>query len=603
MEYILRGLFSYQGFGSPPPLAIENIQRMYDFSTIAIFDSLQKRLLHYLEQLDPSLFQSIILGILTIFIPFAIVVIADIFRKKSGFEKLVVKNEVLAIKRVFWLAVISMFIFAFLSETEAPITEKTASIALALLFILLFLKALNDILRFSENKSEFEMKFLRKLKFSKIFKLRNEKKSEQMELAWKSFWSQESTSDLLSGLTVFIAFIDDAIKHGKLKLAGDLSQVCMGNINKQNYRLAPEILLKIFELDKKLWDVDNIFRKHIKKHSNNKEKIQNFFLWKRLPVLRNRRLKIHEMRHPLNNYPGNWGSSISNFFAKQIGMLIKENHGLHHFLVMFKIHIEDHIKKGNNEYVNRLFRIFCPTLFSRMGNAPPDYLFWDYDFPPEWKVSMQNENNMIPQLVFHEFIKWFQTKIFDVTYNSSNKNDLGTVIGGIFPQVHPFLFERFLMLHFLPDIKDALKENPNFSIIETYIVGELLPYKNEEDWIKASDQKQKKRETLQKRETAQIILRFFYRWIWGKSHHYNQISEEERENWRIYTKEKRQLRSYEIWKETLEKMKAETESDDEIKEMCRKNETQEWRRQNTVELLDLLIKEVEKKYSEYPPAP
>ena len=63
-----------------------------------------------LRNLDPSLFQSITLGILAIFIPFAIVFFADILnsknqKKRSEFEKMVLSDEVLGAKKVFWLAI------------------------------------------------------------------------------------------------------------------------------------------------------------------------------------------------------------------------------------------------------------------------------------------------------------------------------------------------------------------------------------------------------------------------------------------------------------------------------------------------------------------
>jgi len=74
-----------------------------------------------LRNLDPSLFQNIILGILAIFIPFAIVFLTDLLGSKnqrSEFEKMVLSEEVLGTKKVFWLAVIGIVVLAFFSRPE-----------------------------------------------------------------------------------------------------------------------------------------------------------------------------------------------------------------------------------------------------------------------------------------------------------------------------------------------------------------------------------------------------------------------------------------------------------------------------------------------------
>ena len=63
----------------------------------------------FLQYFDPSLFQNIILGILAIFIPFAIVFLTDVLnseKQRSKFEKMVLSDEVLGTKKVFWLSVI-----------------------------------------------------------------------------------------------------------------------------------------------------------------------------------------------------------------------------------------------------------------------------------------------------------------------------------------------------------------------------------------------------------------------------------------------------------------------------------------------------------------
>ncbi len=124
-----------------------------------------------LRNLDPSLFQSITLGILAIFIPFAIVFFADILnsknqKKRSEFEKMVLSDEVLGAKKVFWLAIGSIGFFAFFSEPDISISKKIISVFAVIVFTSFFWSTFKRILRFSEgNKLEFEIPFLKKLSF------------------------------------------------------------------------------------------------------------------------------------------------------------------------------------------------------------------------------------------------------------------------------------------------------------------------------------------------------------------------------------------------------------------------------------------------------
>ena len=75
----------------------------------------------FLQNLDLSLFQNIILGVLAIFIPFAIVFLTDILNSKKEergeFEKMVLSDEMLGTKKVFWLSVVGLVFFAFVSGT------------------------------------------------------------------------------------------------------------------------------------------------------------------------------------------------------------------------------------------------------------------------------------------------------------------------------------------------------------------------------------------------------------------------------------------------------------------------------------------------------
>lgn len=108
----------------------------------------------FLQNLDPALFQNIVLGVLAIFIPFAIVFLTDILNskkeKRSEFEKMVLSDEVLGTKKVFWLSIFGIVFFAFFSGVDTSSSAKIVSIIAALILIFLFWKPFKKILRFSE---------------------------------------------------------------------------------------------------------------------------------------------------------------------------------------------------------------------------------------------------------------------------------------------------------------------------------------------------------------------------------------------------------------------------------------------------------------------
>lgn len=71
-------------------LLIDFLQNLHDFVS------------PFLQRLDPALFQNIILGVLAVFIPFAIIFLTDVLdltkEKRSEFEKIVLNDEVLGRK-------------------------------------------------------------------------------------------------------------------------------------------------------------------------------------------------------------------------------------------------------------------------------------------------------------------------------------------------------------------------------------------------------------------------------------------------------------------------------------------------------------------------
>lgn len=231
-----------------------------------------------LQNLDPSLFQNIILGILAIFIPFAIVFLTNILGSKeqrSEFEKMVLNEEIFGTKKVFWFSVIGIAVLSFFSGTDISVARKIMAIIFSTILIFFFSKPFKKILRFSEGyKSEFEISFLKSLKLSKLICFGNKIKIDRMIKSWNSFWLEKSTYNEREFTKEFVNHIDQAIESEHYGLAVMLAQAYEKNLDKRDrFLISYEILPKLFEWHQKFWESQ---QKWLNKE-NYKEKVLNSF--------------------------------------------------------------------------------------------------------------------------------------------------------------------------------------------------------------------------------------------------------------------------------------------------------------------------------------
>jgi hypothetical protein len=566
-----------------------------------LLQNLQDFLDNLLQNLDPALFQNIILGVLTIFIPFAIVFFTDILNSKNKqrneFEKMVLSDEVLGTKKVFWLSIFGIVFFAFFSGVDTSTTAKIVAIFVAIFLIFFLSKPFYKILKFSEgNLSEFEISFLKKLSFSKIFNFKNKSKEEKMFRAWKSFWSESSEFYENDFTKVFIQHIDDAIKFKKFNLAVVLGDTYVRNIKKRNpFLINKYILPKILEWHEIFWNE----RKSLQRHNDTEKQIQKNFLSKFFLRFGDLITKLFKKSNAKEEDFGRWYFFGIKFFNAIIKTLLKDVNGPYQLFELFKKHIEKREKESekitdekekerNLEYINELFHVFCPTFFNKINSAQSKSGIWEYDFPSEWKITIANKDNRMAHIILYEFLKWSENRIF----KDNLDDNLTEVIKGIFPNVHSSLFTAFLMLLFSVKIKDAIEKERNFYISGVSVTLSAFVEESEEEMDKRLAEMMKKREISQKEETIQIILKFFNSWP-TLTIYKDDLSEDESKNWESYTEEKRKSVDKKIRKEKLEKTKAEIESE-EIKKICVGSDRKEFYREVFLELIDLLILEIEK---------
>jgi len=560
----------------------------------------------FLKNLDPSLFQNITLGVLAIFIPFAIVFLTDLLNsknkeKRSEFEKMVLSDEVLGTKKVFWLSIIGIIFFAFFAGKDISNFAKIVSIVAAIILVSLYWSPFKKILRFSEGyKPEFEIPFLKKLGFSKIFKYKNRTKAEKMLRAWNSFWSEKSDFNERDFTKIFISHIDDAIKYKELELAIQLSQTYVINIEKRDrFSIGYEILPKIFEWNEILWREQHLWLKS----DDTEKRIQNLFSQKHFPTFRSWALKIYKKSNSKRDNFWNWNYFDGEFFQSITKALLKDGHGPYQLFKSFETHVEgfeikmdkiedDKEKEEYWHYITGLFASFCPTYFNEIDSTPSNYSIWKHNFPKEWEISMRNIKNRIPRAILHEFLQWSRDRMFKKDSDTDFDKDLTEVINGIFPNIHSSLFSAFLMLFSSSDIKYALDEEPNFYILGTSVSWSGSVEEDEEARNKRLAEMMQEKEISQKQETIQIILNFFHFWPVLTIYKDN-LTEEENKDWKSFTEEQRRIIVKRVRKEKLEKIKEEIEST-EIKEICKDSERKELHRKDFLGLIGVLLLEIEK---------
>jgi len=559
----------------------------------------------FLQNLDPSLFQSVIIGFLMILIFVGEQIFSEVKTQKGRgeFSKMVIFYEILNIVYIPVFATFALIFFAFfkddLNSHSVNLDFKILTLLFLFIFVFIFLRPIFKFQQFFRGKRhKLEISFLKHLSFSKILKFRNKTKSEKMIRAWNSFWSEKSEFNERDFTKIFISHIDNAIKYKELELAIQLSQTYVSNIEKRGRSsVGYEILPKIFEWNEALWDEQQLWLKCY----HTEKRIQSLFLQKHLPTFSAWALKMYKKINSRRDNFWNWHYFRNDFFQAIIKTLLKDEHCPYQLFESFRKHIEDYDKKlgkdkisdENKKYFNCIkgfFASFCPTFFSKINDAPLNYEIWEHYFPPEWKISMANIKNRMPAIILHEFLQWSRERIFKNDKEADFDKSLIEVINGIFPNIDSSFFTAFLMLFSSGEIKYALEKEPNFYILGTSMSWTGSVEEGKEDMDKRFAETMNAKAESQKEETINIILNFF-------SHYWDKLritlNDDNKNAWGNANSKERKSMLKIARKGKLEKMKTEIESA-KIKEMCKGDERKELYRKKFLELIESLLKEIKK---------
>lgn len=558
-----------------------------------IFHDLWSLIDPILQNLDPSLFQNVILGMLALLVPVGIGILSFFLQERSkgniesNLELFILLKTVLKADKIVFFSFVGLLLLSFYNIS---IFYKILAILFFGFYIIWILSVpFKNIWKwFLQNTKDFSITFLKKLD---VIKDQNTVLS-----SWQAFWLGDGHKENERDFTkIFISHIDDAIKHREVELAIQLSQTYVNNIEKRDrFSIGYEILPRVLEWNEKLWTEEKLWLKSY----DTEKRIQNFISQKHFPTFRSWALKIYKKTNSKRGRFCNWHYFGGEFFKAIITVLLKDGLGSYQLFSAFKKHVDKSIEKLNkindekekqkyNLYITGLFKSFCPTFFNEINSVSYNYEIWEHNFPAEWKVLMANTKSIIPSVILREFLQWARDRIFKKENEENFDKDLTEVINGIFPNVHSSLFTAFLMLFFSTEVKYAIEKEPNFYIIGISVSWTGSVEESKEDMDKRLAQMMNAKAESQKEETINIVLNpIFFSRRWDKLK--ITLNDSNKDEWEKADNAKRESMLKTARNENLEKIQAEIESN-EIKKICKEDERKELYRKNLLELVKLLL--------------
>lgn len=555
------------------------------------WDNFERIISPFLQKLDPSLLQNVVLGMLALMVPVGVGILSFFFEERSrgkiesNLELFVLLRQVLKVKHIVLFSICSLFL---MSLYNLHLFFQIISIVFFGFYIIwMVLLPFRNILEwFLKNTKEFALNFLKNISVRKDSKLLLD--------AWQALWigggSKENEREYTN---IFISHIDNALKYGKLNLAIQLSQTYVSNIDKRDrFSIGFEILPKILEWNEILWNKEQSW---LTTYDWDK-KIKKIFSEKNFPTFQKIALHIFKRIYKIEDSFWNWNYFEQEFFKNVIVILLNNDH--YQLLTHFKKHIDEcenklgkiDLEKEKQKYwyyIKGVFKVFCTNYFDNINKAQSKYIIWEHDFPNEWKISESNFQNNSSRIIFNEFLSWSEDRIFKKADKDGYNDDLTEVVNGLFPNVHPAYFPDFMMLFFSYSTKDALDKQLNF-----FIMGSSISWSGEKNDDEITEMF-RQNELSRREETINIILKYFSGWRYIKLFK-EDLSENENLKWKELSQKEREEIIKTIRKKKLNNLREELSSK-EIKEYCNESEIKEKTRTEFISLMDLLIDKISEK--------
>jgi len=417
---------------------------------------------------------------LTILIPLAIAVLADIYQKrreeKKEFTYLdlhVILDNVFNIR----LLILSVFLIFLPILFWDILTGLDILIAINITYIGILL-VIGIIIKvyfwIKGNVFGFRFSYLKKLK-----------NYNDLETVWSSVWQVKNINIQNENefFKIFSPTIDQLLKSPKKnpKITAKLLNDFYNFINNRSIfflAVIKEIFPKLLEWHFKIWQEEYM-------RLNKEDKLDEWSNYSEMSRIMDSILNSIEERSLKEK-------KVLSFFA------------------YFKTHAENYKKEFiiiDNEkyrYVESLFNIFYPVFFKNIAKLQVRYKIWKHYFPKEWKITKKNledKENVMSKISLNMFSEWAQERIWQV--QATPDWDLDEVSRNLFPELNPRLWAIILIFIYMPyddnRVKSVIERSWNFGFIGR--VSRLYP---EDIADKEEDSKRKTIKMVQAAEKVEI---------------------------------------------------------------------------------------------------
>jgi len=400
------------------------INKIYGFLIIRLGEPLSK-----INNFS-NIIQGMGLALLTILIPLAIAVLADVYQKRKEDEKEytyldlhVILDNVFNIKLLIF-SVFLIFLPIFFWEILTGL-YKLIAVPFIFIGIILLVNIIFKVYRWIKgNIFDFRFSYLRKLN-----------RYNDLEIVWKSIWevTKINIKNERKFLQIFSSAIDRLLnlteKSENLKTISKLLNDFYNFINNRSIAALNE----------------DIFPKIIDWHFN---------FWRKEYELLDKKSKLDKW----SNYREI--SRILNDIFNNIEERSLKERMAYSFFEHFKKHVKDYkkvlVKDANKKdyyrrYINSLFTTFHRVFFENIEKSPEKHDIWEFCFPEEWKITknnLENKENIISKILLKKYVQWGQVRIIQAKEDLDW--DLDNISRNLFPEVGPILWAMILIFIFSP---------------------------------------------------------------------------------------------------------------------------------------------------------
>ncbi|MCK4635376.1 MAG: hypothetical protein KAT32_00790 [Candidatus Moranbacteria bacterium] len=195
--------------------------------------------IEFLNKLDPSHFQNVILGMLTMLVPIGVAVLSYFFEKRAegkvdtNLELFILLKEILKVDKILFFSTLVLFNFIFYKNYFWVFKIVLIFSFLAFIIWLIWSPFRNIWKWVFESDKDFALKFLKKYKMDKKILLKS----------WESVWVSKGDSLEEEYTEIFCGLVNEIISEGDYNSATIMANVYRKHIKNRDYYLIATVVL------------------------------------------------------------------------------------------------------------------------------------------------------------------------------------------------------------------------------------------------------------------------------------------------------------------------------------------------------------------------